>query len=113
MKETIPLPEKVTKKLYHGTKKTFEKFKTPTGLEELDVTKGGVIYLTSNILKAKKYAGPNGYICIAEVTRPISYKEQRKKQGLPKKKGRYTTDIYIALPGNIKIKEFKKVKDMK
>jgi hypothetical protein len=100
------------KTLYHGTKKTFDKFETPTGREEVDVTKGGVVYLTSDIEVAKKYAGPNGYVCVAEVAEPISYKEQRRKQGLPKKKGKYTRDIYIALPIDVEIKEFLRVRDM-
>jgi hypothetical protein len=100
------------KKLYHGTKRTFEKFKTPTGLEKMDVIKGGVVYLTSDITVAKKYAGANGYVCIAEVEDPTPYKDQREIQGLPKKHKKYTRNVYVALPKDIKIIEFIKCSDI-
>ena len=97
---------------YHGTDKVFEKFETPTNNEELDVTKGGVIYFTSDIEVAKKYAGPNGYVCRAEVRNPTPYKKQREVQGLPPKKGKYTRDIYVAIPTDVEIKEFISVRDL-
>jgi hypothetical protein len=100
------------KVLYHGTKRVFDEFETPTGVEKIDVRGGGVIYFTSNIKEAMKYAGPNGYVCIAEIENPLSYKEQRERQGLPQKKGDLTRNVYIALPENINIKEFKRVKDL-
>ena len=98
--------------LYHGTKKKFDKFNTPTGVEKMDVMEGGVVYFTSDIQTAKKYAGPNGYICIAEVKDPIPYKQQRKKQGLPPKQRKYTRNVYVALPIDVEIKEFKRVSDI-
>lgn len=106
--------EKLTRKkeLYHGTKEKFDTFKTPTNLEKMDVTKGGVIYLSSDINVAKKYAGPHGYVCIAEVENPISYKDQREKQNLPKKHNKYLRKVYVALPIDIKIKEFKRSSDI-
>ena len=74
----------------------------------MDVKEGGVVYLTSGINVAKKYAGPHGYVCIAEVEDPITYKTQREKQGLPKKHNKYVRNVYVALPLDIDIKEFKK-----
>lgn len=98
--------------LYHGTKKKFDKFKTPTEVEKMDVMKGGVIYFTSDIQTAKKYAGPDGYVCIAEIDKPVVYKQQRKNQGLPPKQKKYTRNVYVALPIDVEIKEFKRAKDI-
>ena len=100
------------KVLYHGTKEKFNRFKTPTGVEKMDVMKGDVIYFTSDIAAAKKYAGPNGYVCVAEIEKPISYKQQRENQGLPPKQKKYTRSVYVALPINVEIKEFKHVSDI-
>ena len=100
------------KVLYHGTKDRFDKFRTPTGVEKMDVMEGGVIYFTSDIATAKKYAGPNGYVCIAEIEEPIPYKQQRKDQGLPPKQKKYIRNVYVALPTDINIKEFKHVSDI-
>jgi len=111
----IPLEEtsEGEKILYHGTSKKFNKFETPTGVEKMDVMKGGVIYFTSDIETAKKYAGPDGYVCIAEIEKPIPYKEQREKQGLPLKQRKYIRNTYVALPMDVNIKEFKRVRDIK
>ncbi len=100
------------KELYHGTKEIFDRFETPTGVEKMDVMEGGVVYFTSDIKTAKKYAGPNGYVCIAEIEAPIPYKEQREKQGLPLKQKKYTRNVYVALPINVDIKEFKHASDI-
>jgi len=110
----IPPQETIDNKklLFHGTEKKFDNFKTPTGLEKMDVTKGGAIYFTSSLETAKKYAGPNGYVCMAEVKEPTPYSEQREKQGLPKKQKKYTRNVYVALPMDIKINEFKRVSDL-
>ncbi len=101
------------KVLYHGTKNNFDTFKTPTRVEKMNVMEGGVIYFTSDIETAKKYAGPKGYVCIAEIEEPIPYKQQRKNQGLPPKQKKYTRNIYIALPINVDIKEFRRASDLK
>ncbi len=69
-----------------------------------------ILHLISK--QQKKYAGPNGYVCIAEIEDPISYKQQREKQGLPSKQRKYTRNVYIALPIDIEIKEFKRVSDI-
>jgi hypothetical protein len=100
------------KELYHGTKEIFDKFETPTGAEKMDVMEGGVVYFTSDIKTAKRYAGPNGYVCIAEVEDPVSYRQQREKQGLPPKQRRYTRNVYLALPVDVRIKEFKRASDI-
>ena len=110
----IPLQETPggKKVLYHGTRKKFDKFKTPTGAEKMDVMKSGIIYLTSDIQTAKKYAGPNGYTCIAEIDEPIPYRQQRENQGLPPKQKKYTRNVYVALPIDVEIKEFKRASDI-
>jgi len=111
------IPPKQTREgkkiLYHGTKKRFEDFKTPTGQEKMDVKEGGVVYLTSDLQTAKRYAGQRGYVCIAEVKEPISYKEQRKKQDLPPKQRKYVRNVYVALPLNVEIKEFIRASEIK
>ena len=98
--------------LYHGTKLKFDNFETSTGLEKMDVTKGGVVYFTSDIETAKRYAGPDGYVCIAEIEEPIDYAEQRRSQGLPKKQNKYTRNVYVALPIDVKITGFKRVSEL-
>lgn len=98
--------------LYHGTKRNIEEFRTPTGLEKMDVTQGGVIYFTSDIQTAKRYAGPNGYVCVAEVDEPVPYREQLTSQGLPPKQTRFTRNVFIALPTQARIKELISVKDL-
>ena len=98
--------------LFHGTSTTFSRFQTPTGREELDVVKGGVVYFTNDVKVAKKYAGPDGYVCIAKVKDPIPYAEQRKKQGLPPKQRKYTRNVYIALPVDVEITEFKRSSEL-
>ncbi len=40
------------------------------------------------------------------------YKQQRENQGLPPKHRKYTRNVYIALPINVKIKEFKRTSDI-
>lgn len=98
--------------LFHGTQEEFAEFKTPTGAEKLDVMVGGVIYLTSDVEAAKKYAGPHDYVCIVEVAHPESYADQRVKQGLPEKQRKYVRNVYIALPSSVEIKAFKRVSEL-
>lgn len=88
--------------LYHATKaslKLGEQLVTPNNTECMDVLSGGVIYLTSNPDACKRY----GDVYEIDVAEAISYKKQREIQGLSKKKGRYTRDVYVALPSNTKI----------
>lgn len=84
--------------LYHGSPKKFSEFKTPTGLSEWDVTKGGVVYLTEDREVAKKYAGEGGYVYSVLVSQAVPYAEVRKRQGLKKKKGKYTRGVWVTLP---------------
>lgn len=90
--------------LYHGTDRKFDKFKTPNDISKMDVTKGGVVYLTNDINKAKKYGQ---FIAVVNCNNPVSYSEQRKIQGLSKKKGKYTTNVFVSLPENCKIIEWR------
>lgn len=48
--------------LFHGSPKKFDVFKTPTSLSKMDVTKGGVVYLTNDYNAAAKYAGKGGFV---------------------------------------------------
>lgn len=88
--------------LYHGSPKKFVSFRTPTGRDELDVTTGGVIYLTSDKEVARKYAGKDGFICILNIKEGtkgvVPYKLQRELQKLPKKHNKYLRGVYVATP---------------
>ncbi|MFH1286994.1 MAG: hypothetical protein ABII02_04590 [Candidatus Magasanikbacteria bacterium] len=88
--------------LYHGTSNIFDEFVTPTGTEEMDVTGGGVVYFHDSIHRASTYKKPK-YVCVAKVSESVDYAEQRKKQGLKKKKSRFTSGVLVALPTNIEI----------
>lgn len=90
-------------KLFHGSPRKFESFLTPTGLSEMDVTKGGVVYLTEDRDVARRYAGKDGYVYEVDALEARSYAEQRKLQGLKKKKGKYTRGVWVALPVNCRI----------
>lgn len=90
--------------LYHGTQANLpidESLRTPTGNSEMDVTRGGVIYLTDNSQACQRY----GNVYEIAVSNAVPYAEQRKLQGLAKKKGRYTRGVWVALPENTKIVE--------
>lgn len=89
--------------LYHSSNNKIpvgSKLKTPTGNSELNVLSGGVVYLTKTVNACKRYGK---YIYKVKVKDPILYKEQRKKQNLPKKKPKYIKDVYIALPENTEV----------
>lgn len=72
-------------KLYHGSPACFSAFRTPTGREEMDVTRGGVIYLTECKKTAQKYAGRHGYVYTVAAPSAVPYAEQRRRQNLPQK----------------------------
>lgn len=83
--------------LFHGTKKELplgDNLRTPTGKSSMDVVSGGVVYLTDNPQACKRY----GKIYEIEAQNPIPYAEQRLKQNLRKKKGRFTRGVWVALP---------------
>ncbi len=84
--------------LYHGSPVYFNHFRTPTGCEVMDVTSGGVIYLTEDIKVARKYAGRRGYVYEVSAPSAIPYGLQREKQGLPPKNRRYIKGVWVALP---------------
>lgn len=84
--------------LYHGSPRRFETFKTPTGRSVMDVTVGGVVYLTADRSVASKYAGPGGYIYTVAAPDAVPYAEQRAAQGLAKKSGKYTRGVWVCLP---------------
>ena len=90
--------------LYHGSTVKFDRFKTPTGLELMDITKGGVVYLTSDIEVARKYAGKGGYIAIVE-GEVVSYKDQLRKQGR-RKHNKYVRNVFVGLPSKLEIKKW-------
>lgn len=80
---------------YHGTKKKFQKFQTPTGKSGWDVTKGEVVYLTTDLKVAKKYAGKTGVVAVVEAAKAREYKQIRKEQGLPDKLSKYVRNIFV------------------
>ena len=88
--------------LYHGTQERFYEFETPTGNEEMDVTKGGVVYFYDDLERAGKYKGAN-YICVSKAQNSVPYAEQRRIQGLKKKKGHFTRGVYVALPSKVEV----------
>lgn len=112
IEEKIRNTEHVTELFFHGTKKIFVDFKTPTGNEELDVMNGGAVYLTDNIYAAAKYAGPDGYVCVCTSSNIVPYADQRARQGLNQKKARYTKGVYVASPEDIVVVCFVKVSDI-
>lgn len=88
-------------KLYHASKKELSgnHLRTPTGHSAMDVLSGGVVYLTDDPRLCARY----GTVYTVECTDPVQYADQRKAQGLRKKKGRYTTGVWVCLPENTKI----------
>lgn len=90
-------------RLFHGSPRKFDSFVTPTGLSEMDVTKGGVVYLTEDRDVASRYAGKDGYVYTVESSNARSYAEQRKLQNLKKKKGKYTRGVWVCLPQDCRI----------
>lgn len=64
-------------KLYHATQVNLpigESLRTPTGHSEIDVTRGGVIYLTDNSQACQRY----GNVYEIKVSNAVPYAEQRK-----------------------------------
>ena len=95
--------------LYHGSKELFSSFETPTKTSVMDVTKGGVVYLTESESVARKYS-QGGYIYTVEAGDSlVSYAEQRKRQGLGKKAKKYLRGVWVALPEDCKIVKVVKV----
>ena len=89
-------------RLYHGSKKNLPvgaSLRTPTGASMMDVTAGGVVYLTDTPESCRRY----GRVYSVDVTEAVPYAEQRQHQGLPKKKGRYTRGVWVALPENTRV----------
>jgi len=88
--------------LYHGSQKPLpvgENLKTPTGASRMDVTSGGVVYLCDTPEGCRRY----GTVYAIEVAHAVPYAEQRRRQGLPKKKGRWTRGVFVSLPENTRI----------
>ena len=93
----------VTKILYHASTVPLpvgDHLRTPTGASVMDVTAGGVVYMTDTPDACKRY----GDVYEIEVTGAVPYAEQRRRQGLPKKRGRYTRGVWVALPENTTIR---------
>ncbi len=89
-------------RLYHASKRSLPiggQLRTPTGASRLDVTSGGVVYLADSAEACERY----GTVYEIEVSSAVLYAEQRRKQGLPKKKSRYTRGVWVALPENTTI----------
>lgn len=90
--------------LYHGSEAQLVlggPLRTPTGASCMNVTAGGVVYLTDSPEACRRY----GRVYAVEATTAVPYAEQRRRQGLPPKKGRYTRGVWVALPGATRIME--------
>ena len=88
--------------LYHASLRPLplgDCLRTPTGASCMDVTAGGVVYLTDSPEACQRY----GDVYEIDVREAVPYAEQRRRQGLPKKKGRYTRGVWVALPENTRI----------
>ena len=88
--------------LYHASPVTLPvgaQLETPTGRSELDVTRGGVVYLADTPAACRRY----GTVYEVDVSGAVPYAEQRVRQGLPRKKGRYTRGVFVALPERTRI----------
>jgi len=89
--------------LYHASPRQLpvgDCLRTPTGASCMDVTAGGVVYLADTPEACNRY----GDVYEIDVHSAVPYAEQRKRQGLPKKKGRYTRGVWVALPENTTIR---------
>lgn len=90
-------------KLYHASTRTLpsgDHLRTPTGASCMDVTAGGVVYLTETPEACARY----GDVYEIDAVDPVPYAEQRRRQGLPEKKSRYTRGVWVALPENTTIR---------
>ena len=70
--------------LYHATHADLplgESLRTPTGKSEMDVTTGGVVYLTDTVAACERY----GNVYEVEVKDAVPYAQQLKAQGRHKK----------------------------
>lgn len=88
--------------LYHASKKFLpvgDSLQTPTGRSVMDVSARGVVYLTETYEQCQRY----GTVYEILVSDAVKYADQRRRQNLPKKKGRYTRGVYVALPENTTI----------
>lgn len=89
--------------MYHASTASLpvgDHLRTPTGASCMDVTAGGVVYLTDSPEACERY----GDVWEIEVVSALPYAEQRRRQGLQKKKGRYTRGVWVALPENTTIR---------
>ena len=94
--------EKIMKTLYHASQKALPigaSLRTPTGASCLDVTAGGVVYLTDSPDACRRY----GTVYEITVSGAVPYADQRTRQSLPPKKRRYTRGVWVALPQNTRI----------
>lgn len=94
-------------RFFHGSNKDIKigsSLKTPTGYSCFDVIRGGVVYLTSDCKKAKRYGR---YVFVIETLGDsvLSYSEARKMQKLAPKKLKYEKDVFVTLPENTKVVE--------
>ena len=88
--------------LYHASNRALpigESLRTPTGHSStsLDVTSGGVVYMVETPAQCSRYGA---YVYKIEVAggNAVRYAEQRRRQGLPPKKSRYTRGVWVARP---------------
>jgi len=92
----------MTRILYHASKGILPisgALRTPTGSSCMDVTAGGVVYMAETPAACARY----GTVYEIEAVDAVSYAEQRERQGLAKKSGRYTRGVWVALPENTTI----------
>ena len=84
-------------KMYHASNHQLpagESLQTPNGVSCMDVTAGGVVYLTETPSDCARY----GTVYAIEAVSAVRYIDQRAAQGLPPKNGRYTRGVWVALP---------------
>lgn len=89
--------------LYHASQRPLpvgDCLRTPTGASVMDVTAGGVVYLADSPTACERY----GDVYEIAVTEAVPYAEQRRRQGLQKKKGRYTRGVWVALSEHTSIR---------
>ena len=89
--------------LYHASPSPLpvgDHLRTPTGASCMDVTAGGVVYLCDTPEACARY----GDVYEIDVSEAVPYAEQRRRQGLRPKKGRYTRGVWVALPENTTIR---------
>ena len=90
------------KTLYHASPSALPlggQLRTPTGRSDMDVIRGGVVYLTETPALSRRY----GIVHEIQASGAVAYAEQRRHQGLTRKSGRYTRGVWVALPENTRI----------